>query len=206
MKLFYNPWTRLLLFFLWIGITFSSYHKEETLHSFKKSRNINWSVYKLSRKNNMIILIDKLSCLWGLMMSKYPHWQIWSCLIVYLGKNGYLAMLSITLTAWKLSKYGVFSGSYFPAFGLNTERHSVSHCIQSKCGKIRTVWKIWKIQQKLRYLDTFHAVPALLSFFCKMNLSPIWIGGVRGTLLPLTKDFSTDQCFTIRSWIIQFRN
>ena len=61
-------------------------------------------------------------------------------------------------------------------------------------------------QQKLRYLDTFHAVPALLSFFCKMNLSPIWIGGVRGILLPLTKDFSTDQCFTIRSWIIQFRN
>ena len=23
-------------------------------------------------------------------------------------------------TAWKLSKYGVFSGSYFPVFGINT--------------------------------------------------------------------------------------
>ena len=31
-----------------------------------------------------------------------------------------------------------FSGPYFPAFGLNTERYSVSLHIQSKCGKIRT--------------------------------------------------------------------
>ena len=31
--------------------------------------------------------------------------------------------------AWKVSKYGVFSGSYFPVFGLN---------IQSEYGKIRT--------------------------------------------------------------------
>ena len=31
-----------------------------------------------------------------------------------------------------------FSGPYFSAFGLNTERYEVSLCIQSKCGKIRT--------------------------------------------------------------------
>ena len=31
-----------------------------------------------------------------------------------------------------------FSGPYFPAFGLNTERHRVSLHIQSECGKIRT--------------------------------------------------------------------
>ena len=31
-----------------------------------------------------------------------------------------------------------FSGPYFPAFGLNTERYGASLCIQSKCGKIRT--------------------------------------------------------------------
>ena len=42
------------------------------------------------------------------------------------------------VTAWKVSKYGVISGPYFPAFGLNTERYKVSLCIQSKCGKIRT--------------------------------------------------------------------
>ena len=38
----------------------------------------------------------------------------------------------------KVSIYGVFSGPYFLAFGLNTERYEVSLRIQSKCGKIRT--------------------------------------------------------------------
>ena len=32
----------------------------------------------------------------------------------------------------------VFSGPYFPAFGLKTERYSVSLRIQSECRKIRT--------------------------------------------------------------------
>ena len=41
-------------------------------------------------------------------------------------------------TVWKLSKYGIFSGSYLPAFGLNMERYGVSRHIQSECGKIRT--------------------------------------------------------------------
>ena len=36
-----------------------------------------------------------------------------------------------------MSKYGVFSGSYFPAFGLNTERYE---------------------PEKTPYLDAFHAV------------------------------------------------
>ena len=31
-----------------------------------------------------------------------------------------------------------FPGLYFPAFGLNTERYSVSQRIQFECGKIRT--------------------------------------------------------------------
>ena len=39
--------------------------------------------------------------------------------------------------AGKLSKYGVFSGPYFPAFGLNTERYEASIRIQPKYGKIR---------------------------------------------------------------------
>ena len=53
-------------------------------------------------------------------------------------------------TASKVSKYGVFSGPYFPAFGLNTERYSLSLRIQSECGKIRT--------RKTPYLATFHAL------------------------------------------------
>ena len=42
------------------------------------------------------------------------------------------------ITAWNVSKYGDFSGPYFPVFGLNTERHFLSLRIQSECGKIRT--------------------------------------------------------------------
>ena len=42
------------------------------------------------------------------------------------------------VTAWKLFKYGVFSGPYFPAFGLNTKMYVVNLRIQSKYGKIRT--------------------------------------------------------------------
>ena len=41
------------------------------------------------------------------------------------------------LTASKMSKYGVFSGPYFPVFGLNTEKYG---------------------PDKTQYLDTFHAV------------------------------------------------
>ena len=37
-----------------------------------------------------------------------------------------------------MSRYGVFPGPYFPAFGLNTERYEVSLRIQSEYGKIRT--------------------------------------------------------------------
>ena len=36
-----------------------------------------------------------------------------------------------------MSKYGVFSGPYFPTFGPNTDRYFVSLHIQSECGKIR---------------------------------------------------------------------
>ena len=44
---------------------------------------------------------------------------------------------TVTISSWKLSKYGVFSGPYFPAFGLNTGKYG---------------------PEKTRYLDTFHAV------------------------------------------------
>ena len=37
-----------------------------------------------------------------------------------------------------MSKYGVFSGPYFPVFRLNTEIYCVNLCIQSEYGKIRT--------------------------------------------------------------------
>ena len=45
---------------------------------------------------------------------------------------------------------GSFSGPYFPAFGLNTERCRVSLRIQSDCGKMRT--------RRTPNTDTFYAV------------------------------------------------
>ena len=42
----------------------------------------------------------------------------------------------VSLTAWKVSKYGVISGPYFAVFGLNTEIYSVNLLIQSECRKI----------------------------------------------------------------------
>ena len=62
-------------------------------------------------------------------------------------------------------KYGHFSGPYFPAFGLNTKRYSVSLRIQSKCGKMHT--------RKTPYLDTFHTAFSLekLEPFIKLESS-----------------------------------
>ena len=40
---------------------------------------------------------------------------------------------SLQYTAWKVSKYGVISGPYFPAFGLNTERYEVKCFILIYC-------------------------------------------------------------------------
>ena len=55
-----------------------------------------------------------------------------------------------SITTKKVSKYGVFSGPYFPVFGRNTEIYRVNLRIQSEYRKIRT--------RKTPYLDTFHAV------------------------------------------------
>ena len=47
-----------------------------------------------------------------------------------------------------MSKYGVFSGPYFPVFRLNTERYGVRLRIQSECDK--------NGPEKTPHLDTFH--------------------------------------------------
>ena len=49
----------------------------------------------------------------------------------------FLSSSILLLTAWNVTKYGVFSGPDFPAFRLYTERYSVSLRIQYKCRKIR---------------------------------------------------------------------
>ena len=81
---------------------------------------------KTNHVDKRISWFEFLSCAWTIS-SKYAE--------------KYFAVTTIIFfiaTAWKVSKYGVFSGPYFPAFGLNTERYSVSFCIRSECEKIWT--------------------------------------------------------------------
>ena len=80
----------------------------------------------------------------ALINSRY----VLSCFIA----NLILDLTSIAFAAWKVSKYGVISGPYFPAFRLNTERYylSVFKPNAGKCGPEITP-----------YLDTFHTLPWL---------------------------------------------
>ena len=64
------------------------------------------------------------------------QWKVLQCPYLELIKKSFWILNAGN--AWKVSKYGVFSGPYFPAFGLNTERLSVSLLIQSDCRKART--------------------------------------------------------------------
>ena len=65
-------------------------------------------------------------------------------------------------TAWKVSKYGFFSGPYFPAFELNTERYEVSFRIQSECGKLRT-------RKNSVFGHISHSAASLGAFFAMIN-------------------------------------
>ena len=56
-----------------------------------------------------------------------------------------------------------FSGLYFPAFGLNTERCGISLCIQTKCSKIWT--------RKTPNTDAFQAATSSLNFSLTNELS-----------------------------------
>ena len=69
-----------------------------------------------------------------LQMKSYPPLKI--CFIS--GYNFQKFRIAIGTTAWKVSKYEVFSGPYFPIFGLNTEIYGVNLRIQSEYRKIRT--------------------------------------------------------------------
>ena len=59
-------------------------------------------------------------------------YTIWTWLKIYFTDATFLGY-----TAWKVSKYGVISGPYFPVFGLNTAIYSVTVRIQSK---YRNMW------------------------------------------------------------------
>ena len=81
------------------------------------------------------------------LTSSWDFWWLLGWKLKLTVINFGLVRLSIRHTAWKVSKYEVFSGPYFAALGLNTERY-VSLCIQSESGKIRT-------RKNSVFLDTF---------------------------------------------------
>ena len=71
------------------------------------------------------------------------------------------------------------SGPYFPAFGLNTEGHSVSLRIQFECGKIRT--------RTTPNTDTFYTV-IIIKGSLSFNFYP-WFARLLWTLYPLCISF-----------------
>ena len=107
---------------------------------------------------------DKISHLWPKMVLMYlPFWFIAIIFSHYqrvaLIKHLIISCGRDTCTAWKLIKYGVFSGPYFPAFGLNTERYL--SLFSPNVGKYG--------QEKTPCLNTFHAVVVLQSFMRSGN-------------------------------------
>ena len=97
-----------------------------------------------------------------------------------------------------------YSGPYFPAFGLNTERYSVSLHIQSKCGKIRT-----RITPNT---DTFYAVINLeTSFVIRNNIKleneseiGLKLGGMKLHLKYVVVKLNL--CTFINMWVEIFHN
>ena len=74
-----------------------------------------------------------------------------------------MSTLDLIHSVWKVSKYGVNSGPYFPVFRLNTEIYRVNLRIQSETGKYGP--------EMTPYLDTFHAVPRKDKTQFKSNIS-----------------------------------
>ena len=106
---------------------------------------------------------------------------------------------SAIYTVWKVSKYGVFSDLYFPAFELNTERSGVSLHIQSECGKTRTrknsvfglfssrdIYKNCLVMQKLAgYVigNVFHIAKLCEPHLYSVSFKNVWLRhGISKTL------------------------
>ena len=91
--------------------------------------------------------------------------------------------INLIFTAWKVSRYVVFSSPYFPVSGLN----SVNLHIQCKYRKIRT--------RKIPYLDTFHAVLVTI-----LHLSVRQICDTRITTFHLFFNWFFDRSRKMVSW------
>ena len=78
---------------------------------------------------------------------------------------------SLRYTAWKVSKYGVISSPYFPAFGPNTERYEVrAAVIISEIPNEEFIFKLSCKTRALKFTKTklfhFYLRSTLLTFKC----------------------------------------
>ena len=113
-----------------------------------------------------------------LKINNFEHYSLvtWSKLwdLATYSDSEIISPLSAQLSLRESVRIQGYSGPYFPAFGLKTERCGLFLRIQSKCGKIWT--------RIIPNTDTFHAVYHCIYFFistirpCKMSPA-----------LPLTK-------------------
>ena len=115
--------------------------------------------YKVGQSCEMRQWWSNFTTTWGkyykVAQSRAVHYTVLPFLphILHGGLSASLLIWGLSSTAWKVSKYGVFSGPYFPAFGLNTERYdlSVFSTNAEKYGPEQTL-----------HLDTFHTVQLVL--------------------------------------------
>ena len=105
-------------------------------------------------------------------------------------------------TAWKVSKYGVISGPYFPVFGPNTETTEKISVFSPNTGKYRLEITL--------YLDTFPAVWCSYTYAwqvkcCRCNI-PIqrwFISLLAGSLSVVAKTWKEIViwcCYKIKTW------
>ena len=91
------------------------------------------------------------------MLTFWKRFRETELLLVFRNESRFCCCFPKSFTAWKVSKYGVISGSYFPVFGLNKSPYSVR--IQENMDKITL------------YLDTFHAVISFLKLLAYRHMT-----------------------------------
>ena len=94
----------------------------------------------LTIKSQMLAAYISVKFYFSKQTNSYPESnRVIRCLLNVMKKYVFKdKTLYFPFTARKVSKYGVFSGPYFPVFGLNTEFYQLNLRIHSEYGKIGT--------------------------------------------------------------------
>ena len=72
-------------------------------------------------------------------------------------------------TAWRVSKYGVFSGRYFPVFGLNTEIYGAPYSVRIQESTDQKKLRIWTLFSQCVVFRLLHSYNRITDSFCKIN-------------------------------------